>query len=171
MKLNLLLKSRSAPRVAESAAPGQWIGAYRRLLGPSTELVETQLGDEVENVAPQYLIAVWKPLAPGQFTIRRYPAVARLVTVDSDSVLKTLLRLVPTDARLFVPEMDVDWGLIAQIAMVCDPELRPEQLRVLQAVVWRDREKRLEQIRKRYKASPEGMRRFADTEPGSTGPI
>lgn len=167
MKLSLLMRARPAGRVADVHAPGVWIGAYRRLVGPTAEVVETQFGDEVENLAPQYLVAVWKPIPAGGFAIRRFPAVARLVSTDSEGVMRALLKLVPDDSRLFVPEMEVDWGLIAQIAMVCDSGLRADQMRVLQAVVWRDREKRLEQIRRRYRPAGEGLRRFADTEPGS----
>lgn len=153
MKLNLLIRPKPASRVADAPAPGLWVGAWRRVMGPSTEVVETPLGDEVDHQPPLYLVAAWKPLAAGQFVLRRYPAVARLVGADGDGepVVKTLLKLLPADARVFVPEMEVDWGLIAEIAMASDPDPTPERLRLLQMVMRRDREKRFEQIRRRFR--------------------
>ncbi len=170
MKLNSLLSrsSKSPTRIVENLAPGVWVGAYRRLVGPSNEVVDTQFGQEVENVAPQYLMAVWKPIRPGHAAVRRYPAAAQLLTCDSDSVLSALLRHVPVDGQLVVPEMEVDWGLVAQIVMLCENELRPDQHRILYALIAREKAKVIEQIRKRYKLNPDGFRSFADTEPGAT---
>ncbi len=156
MKLKLLLRSRPVSRVADAPAPGLWVAAWRRVMGADAEVVESALGDELEHVSPCYLVAAWKPLAAGQFALRRYPAVARLASADGDGepVLRVLLKLLPSDARLFVPEMDVDWGLIAEIAMASEPEPTPDRLRLLQAVMRRERHKRFEQIRRRFQ--PEG---------------
>jgi hypothetical protein len=172
LKINgLLNRNGKAPtRVVESLAPGVWVGAYRRLVGPSSEVVDTQFGQEVENVAPQYLMAVWKPMRPGHVTVRRYPTMARLLTSDSEAVLSVMLRHVPVEAQLVIPEMEVDWGLIAQIVMLCDPELRPDQQRLMQAVMAREKVRVIEQIKKRYKPNPQGFRSFADTEPGPGTP-
>ncbi len=169
LKLNGLLtrNSKSPTRVVETLMPGVWVGAYRRLVGPSSEVVDTQFGQEVENVAPQYLMAVWKPIRPGYVTVRRYPAVARLLSCDSDAVLSVMLRYVPVDAQLVIPDIEVDWSLVAQIVMLCDPELRPDQQRLMNAVMIREKAKVVEQIKKRYKLNAEGFRSFADTEPGA----
>jgi hypothetical protein len=170
IKLNGLLtrSPKSSPtRVVEALVPGVWIGAYRRLIGPSSEVVDTQFGQEVENVAPQYLMAVWKPMRSGHVTVRRYPTAARLLTCDNDAVLSVMLRHVPVDAQLVIPEMEVDWGLVAQIVMLCDTELRPDQQRLMYAVMTREKSKVIEQIKKRYKLNPDGYRSFADTEPGA----
>lgn len=170
MKLKLLMRAKPAGRVAAAAAPGLWVAAWRRVSGAGAEVVDSPLGDELEHVAPSFLVAAWKPLADGQFALRRYPAVARLVSADGDGepVLRALLRLLPGDARIFVPEMEVDWGLIAEIAMACDAEATPDRLRLLQSVMRREREKRFEQIRRRYPPAPDagGERRppFAPTQ-------
>jgi hypothetical protein len=171
MKLHSLLSRapKALTRIVEAASPGVWVGAYRRLVGPSSEVVDTQFGQEVENVAPQYLVAVWKPMRPGQVTVRRYPAAAQLLTCDSDSVLGALLRHVPVDGQVVIPEMEVDWGLIAQIVMLCETDLRPDQHRILYALIAREKAKVIEQIRKRYKLNADGLRSFADTEPGEAG--
>lgn len=170
MKLKLLIRPKTVSRVADSPAPGLWVGAWRRVMGPSAEVVETPLGDELDHQPPMYLVAAWKPLAPGQFVLRRYPAVARLLGADGDGepVVRALLKLIPGDARLFVPEMEVDWGLIAEIAMASDPDPTPDRLRLLQLVIRRDREKRFEQIRRRFRPEPgtpgAGQPPFASTQ-------
>lgn len=153
MKLKLLMRSKPVSRVADAPAPGLWVGTWRRVMGPSTEVIETPLGDEVDQQSPLYLVAAWKPLAPGQFVLRRYPALARLVAADGDGdpVVRALLRLVPADARLCFPEMEVDWGLIAEIALASEPDPSPERLKLLQLVMRRDRERRFDQIRRRFR--------------------
>lgn len=150
MKLDLLRLRKPTSRIAAAPGPGVWLAVQRRLRGPGSQVHETPYGDEVENLPPLHLVALWRPLAAGQLVLRRFPAAARLVGVEGDALNARVLRWVPAPARLHWAELEVDWGLIAEIALASDPALGASELRLLQRVMHRERERRFEQIRRRY---------------------
>ncbi|MCU0773199.1 MAG: hypothetical protein MUC74_01480 [Ideonella sp.] len=162
MKLPLI---KSKPRVSDEHGPGLWIGASHRVAGPTHEVVETPLGDEVENRPPQYLLALWKPLRRRQPFPRRFPAFAALVVCEEADVVDALLKRVPDGARLSVPSFDVDWGLVAQIVMVTDDGLGAAQHQLLQAFIDAERRRTLTTIGTAYASGTAGFQRFADTQP------
>jgi hypothetical protein len=162
VKLGLI---KPKPRVTDVPGPGLWIGAYRRVAGPTHEVVETPLGDEVDNRPPQYLVALWKPLRRGEPFPRRFPTLAELVATDEATVTDALLKRLPEGARLAVPNFDVDWWLVAQIVMVTDDRLAAAQHQLLQAYMDTERRQTLTAIGTRYRHDAKGFERFADTEP------
>jgi hypothetical protein len=161
VKLGLI---KPKPRVTDAPGPGLWIGAYRRIAGPTHEVVETPLGDEVENRPPQYLLAAWKPLRRGEPFPRRFPALAELAAAEEASVAEGLLKRLPDGARLAVPRFDVDWALVAQIVMVTDDRLSAAQHQMLQAFIESERRQTLTTIGTHYSQDAKGTERFADTE-------
>jgi hypothetical protein len=156
---------KSKSRVSDQYGPGLWIGASHRVSGPTHEVVETLLGDEVDNRPPQYLIAMWKPLRRGQPFPRRFPTIAALVGCEEADIVDTMLKRLPEGGRLSVPAHDVDWGLVALVVTVVDDTLTAEQHQLLQAFIETERRRTLTTIGTGYQGGEKGFQRFVDTEP------
>ena len=162
MKLGLL---KSRPRIADTPAPGLWIGAQRRLAGPTHKVVETEYGDTVESLPPQYLFALWKPYKRDEPFLRRYPAVAELAAVEEAALPELMLKRVPEADRLCVLRLEVDWALVAQIVMIIDSRLGSAQHQLLRDFIEAEQRNTLATIGSSYRHEGRGFERFVDTEP------
>ena len=168
MKLGLLNKSRS--RIVEAPTPGVWIGAQRRLVGPTHKVVETEYGDSVESIPPQYLFVLWKPYKRDEPFLRRYPAVAELASVEEAGLPDLMLKRVPEADRLCVMRLDVDWALVAQIVMIIDSQLGSSQHQLLKDFIEAEQRNTLATIGSSYRHEGRGFERFVDTEPHKLAP-
>jgi hypothetical protein len=151
-------------RLARDYRDGVWIGSVRRVFGPISEIDE-ETGD-FDTRPPHFLIVNWRPLRRGQASLPRWPRKAMLVAPDATAAVRELLRDVPETDKLWLTEQEIDWGLVADIVMLSESQLRPYQMRGLQEFVERERELTLSSIRSLYRGSQEVPSQFKVSTPG-----
>lgn len=138
-------------RCLDAWAPGAWIGAARRAIGPCAEPVEGDDGDTVfEHQPAQWLIALWAPQSLQQPFLRRWPALVHLAVLAEADATAALLAHVPTGARLWLTNLELDWALLAEIVMLTEPQLAPWQHRELAQFILAERQATAEAIAQHY---------------------
>jgi hypothetical protein len=153
-----------AQRVLTQHEPGVWIGAIRRAFGPFTQVVSTAQGDTIENHPPHYLVALWTPLRPDEAFLRRWPDTVAIALHDQDRALQELLRNMPLNARLWVTLQEIDWAVIAEIAMLSEGEhFEPEHYRELERFIEQERAATLATISANYTDREYGFEGFLGT--------
>jgi hypothetical protein len=102
-------------RLLVQPQPGGWLAVIVRAIEPS--------GDDTP---PHFLVAAWAPSASGLF--ERVPEFAAIASPDGDRALRELFVHLPREARVALVGDDiVDCALVAEMVLVCDPNLEPYQ--------------------------------------------
>lgn len=143
------------PRLLTHWQPGAWMAVRRRALGASTAVLNTPDGPLVETLAPQWLMAVWPPQGLDQPWLSRWPERAALVSADDgDTAARRLLAVsVPAQASLWLAELEVDWGLLADLVLHHDAALKPFQIEALRALAEAERIAQFERLNSAYEAA------------------
>ena len=151
-------------RIVARPEPGAWIGAVRRVFGPISQVVQTEQGDQIENHPPHYLVALWAPLREDEGFLRRWPDSVSIALHDQDHALQELLRNVPIGARLWVTMQEIDWAVIAEIAMLSEAQsFLPEHYRELERFIAQERAETLATISANYTDRESGFEGFLGT--------
>lgn len=125
------MRRQQNPRLLAQWQPGAWTGAMRRAFGAATEIQQTEDGPVVDTFAPHLLLALWAPQSLDSPLLGRWPHRVLLSAVDADEALDALLRLVPAESSLWLTEADLDWALVADLALHHEAGLRPFQEKAL----------------------------------------
>lgn len=158
-------RRRADPRLLKQWRPGAWIGACRRITGASTELSQGPQGPLLESHSPQWLLALWPPQGLDQPLLSRWPQQLLLRELEDEAVAERLLDLLPAVAPLWLAELDPDWGLLADIVLHHDAELRPAQLQTLRGFIEAERLARFERLNQLYERDAAGVVRSRPTGP------
>jgi hypothetical protein len=151
-------------RVAKYPEPGMWIGAIRRIIGPIAHVTQTEQGDTIETHPPQYLVATWAPLRDDEVHLRRWPDSVSIALNDQESALAELLLNLPQGARVWVTPQEIDWAVIAEIALLSEGEkFTPEHYRELERFIAQERAATLATISANYTDSENGFEGFLGT--------
>jgi hypothetical protein len=151
-------------RIASRAEPGVWIGAVRRVFGPISQVVSTDQGDTIENHPPHYLVALWAPLRDDEAFLRRWPDSVSIALNDHDCAVQELLRSLPIGARLWITTQELDWAVIAEIAMLSEAQnFQAEHYRELQRFIDQQRVESLATISANYTDRESGFQGFLGT--------
>lgn len=153
------------PRLMDHWRPGVWVGAQRRVFGPSAEVSETADSLIVDTHPPHSLIALWAPPGDREPLLRRLPLVASLVgTPDENAVLAELIAQLPADACLWLaPQTEIDWALMAEIVMISEPGLAAYEHRELRRFIDAERVATLALISTSYTDDADSYKPYADT--------
>jgi hypothetical protein len=120
--------------------PQAWTALVRRVRGASAEIVQAPRGPVVENHAPQWLCALWRPQRLDAPVLGRWPDLAALVPAETAvGALHQLLVQLPHEALVWQAELDVDWALIAELVRHQDARLRPTQSQALRELAEAER--------------------------------
>lgn len=120
--------------------PQAWTALVRRLRGASAEVVQAALGPVVENHAPQWLCALWRPQRLDAPVLGRWPELAALVPAETAfGALHQLLAQLPHEALVWPAELDADWALIAELVLHQDARLRASQSQALRELAEAER--------------------------------
>jgi hypothetical protein len=149
-------------RLTRTYQAGDWVGAFRKVFGPLVEWSDQH--SELENHPPHYLAALWRPTSLRTPFLPRWPFKLTLVQPDPVAAVRDMLLEIPVTQRLWLARRQVDWALMAEIAMVGETELVPFQYRGLQAFVQAERHKTLAEISLHYGGSNAVFEDFADTQ-------
>ena len=151
-------------RIVAHHEPGVWIGAVRRVFGPISQVIETEQGDTIENHPPHYLVALWAPLRDDEAFLRRWPDSVSIALQDQDCAVEELQRNLPIGARLWITMQEVDWAVIAEIAMLSEGHnFLPEHYRELQRFIDQERATALATISANYTDRESGFSGFLGT--------
>lgn len=151
-------------RIVARPEPGVWIGAVRRAFGPISQVVETEQGDTIENHPPHYLVALWAPLRDDEAFLRRWPDSVSIALHDHEAAIQELLRNLPIGARLWVTMQEIDWAVIAEIAMLSESQnFQPEHYRELERFIAQERAATLATISANYTDRESGFEGFLGT--------
>ena len=151
-------------RIATHPEPGAWIGAVRRVFGPISQVVQTEHGDTIENHPPHYLVALWAPMAENESFLRRWPDSVSIALNDQESALQELLRNLPIGARVCVTMQEIDWAVIAEIALLSEAQtFSPEHYRELERFIAQERAATLATISANYTSRESGFEGFLGT--------
>lgn len=155
-------------RIAARLAPGVWIGAVRRVIGPIAQVTPTAHGDMIETHPPHYLVAIWAPQRDDEAFLRRWPDSVSVALNDQEGAIGELLRNLPEGARVWVTTQEVDWAVIAEIAMLSEGRrFTPEHYRELERFIANERGATLATISANYTDSEEGFEGFLGTVPSA----
>ncbi|MEK8025515.1 hypothetical protein [Pseudaquabacterium rugosum] len=137
------LRAALDPRVCTPWRPGAWIGAARTVVEASTELVNTPQGPLVDSRPALRLLVLWAPPDAAAPRPARWPQQLRLQPEDGRSTADQLLALLPATAELWLDpaDADLDWALLAEIALHHDSGLRPAEREALRALIARERDR------------------------------
>lgn len=154
------------PRLLTQHEPRAWIALARRLAGASAEVMQSTQGPQVHSHEPQWLCALWPPQAGGAHGPRRWPELAAVVEGETRArALQTLLVELPDEATLWEADMEgemaMDWGLVAELVLRQDAELRPAQTLALTELVAAERVATLAQLAGGYVGDGRVARRKA----------
>ncbi len=151
-------------RIVARPEPGVWIGAVRRIIGPIAQVVESEHGDTIENHPPQYLVAMWAPLRSEEAFLRRWPDAVSVDQNDHDCALAELLCNLPEGARLWVTPQEIDWAVIAEIAMLSEgSKFTPDHYREIERFIADERAAALATISANYTEHETGFEGFLGT--------
>lgn len=155
-------------RIVARPAPGVWIGAVRRVIGPIAQVTVTDQGETIETHPPHYLVATWAPLRDDEAHLRRWPDSVSVALNDHEGAIAELLRNVPDGARVWVTGQELDWTVIAQIAMLSETgRFTPEHYRELERFIAQQRDDTLATISANYTDKESGFEGFLGTVPGA----
>ncbi|MFN0186587.1 MAG: hypothetical protein ACKVQR_22475 [Aquabacterium sp.] len=161
------MRRQANPRLLGQWAPGAWIGALRRAHGAASEVVQGPDGPVVETFAPQLLVALWPPQALDTPLLPRWPARVMLTGAEGDAALESALAMIPADAALWVTHDDIDWALVADIALHHEAALRHYQIEALRALAVAEREAAFARVNSGYVQPAPGQPVQARTDPAA----
>ena len=140
-RVNLPVPRADRPaQLLTSWQPQAWTALVRRVRGASAEVVQATRGTVVENHAPQWLCALWRPQRLDAPVLGRWPELAALVPAETAfGALHQLLAQLPHEALVWPAELDVDWALIAELVLHQDARLRPTQSQALRELAEAER--------------------------------
>lgn len=142
--------------------PQAWMALARRVRGASAEVVQTPQGPLVENLAPQWLCALWPPQRLDAPLLGRWPEVAALVGADTAfGALHQLLAELPPAAQLWAAELDADWALLAELVLHHDASLRSAHAQALRELIDAERGKNFARLNDAYVSQGRVARRSA----------
>jgi hypothetical protein len=151
-------------RIVARPEPGVWIGAVRRVFGPISQVVRTERGDEIENHPPHYLVALWAPMREDEGFLRRWPDSVSIALHDQESAIQELLHNLPAGVRLWISMQEIDWAVIAEIAMLSEAHnFLPEHYRELERFIAEERAATLATISANYTDRESGFEGFLGT--------
>jgi len=143
-----------APRSAQlltSWQPQAWTALVRRVRGATAEILQAPHGPVVENHAPQWLCALWRPQRLEAPVLGRWPELAALMSAETaHGALHQLLPQLPPETLLWPAELDVDWALIAELVLHQDARLRPTQAQALRELAEAERGKTFARLNDGY---------------------
>ena len=120
------------PRLLSQWQAGCWSGGVRRVLGSHNELRRGEKGPQLAMHAPQWLLAIWRPLPAGTLHLPRWPEHAALITADDGrGAAEQILAHLPADALLWLGDVDLDWALVADLVLLHDASLQSFQSKAL----------------------------------------
>jgi hypothetical protein len=120
--------------------PRAWTALVRRLRGATAEVIQSARGPVVENHAPQWLCALWRPQRLDAPVLGRWPDLAALVPAETAlGALHQLLAQLPHQALVWPAELDVDWALIADLVLHQDARLRTSESQALRELAEAER--------------------------------
>jgi hypothetical protein len=120
--------------------PQAWTALVRRVRGASAEVVQASRGPLVENHAPQWLCAFWRPQRLDAPVLGRWPEFAALVAAETAlGALHQLCAQLPPDALVWQADLETDWALIAELVLYQDARLRPTQSQALRELAEAER--------------------------------
>ncbi len=155
-------------RIVARPVPGVWIGALRRVIGPIAQVTLTDQGETIETHPPHYLVATWAPLRDDEAHLRRWPDSVSVALNDHEGAIAELLRNIPDGARVWVTAQELDWTVIAQIAMLSEGgRFTPEHYRELERFIAQERDDALATISANYTDKESGFEGFLGTVPGA----
>jgi hypothetical protein len=153
-------------RIAAHPAPGVWIGAVRRVIGPIAQVTPSVQGDMIETHPPHYLVAIWAPLRDEEAHLRRWPGSVSVALGDHEGAIDELLRNLPEGERVWVTPQEIDWAVIAEIALLSEGKrFTPEHYRELERFIAQERDATLATISATYTDSEDGFEGFLGTVP------
>lgn len=152
-------------RLARHYQPGMWIGALRRAFGPMADVPDLEDTATIETRPPHYLIAMWAPLGADQPFLQRWPRKVALVAPDPRAAIKEMLDVLPITDRLWITEQPIDWVLMADIVMLCEPGLAPYQFQGLREFVDAEHQATLAAISVHYGGPDDTYEKFTRTRP------
>ncbi len=151
-------------RIVARPETGVWIGAVRRIIGPIAQVIQTDQGDAIETHPPQYLVAMWAPLRDDEAHLRRWPDSVSVALSDHESAMTELLHNLPEGARVWVTSQEIDWAVIAEIALLSEGQnFTPDHYRELERFIAQEREKTLATISANYTDRESGFEGFLGT--------
>ena len=151
---------------ASPAAPSPACGSARcaGCSGRSRRWCSTEQGDTIENHPPHYLVALWAPLRDDEAFLRRWPDSVSIALHDHDCAVQELLRNLPIGARLWITTQELDWAVIAEIAMLSEAQnFQAEHYRELQRFIDQQRAESLATISANYTDRESGFQGFLGT--------
>jgi hypothetical protein len=129
------------PRLLAHWQPQAWTALVRRIAGASAEVTQTPDRMLVAQHAPQWLCALWPPQPPAVPLLGRWPELAALVAAEGASqALQALLAELPADAAMWQADLEMDWGLVADLVLQQDAGLRPAQTQALRELAEAERQ-------------------------------
>lgn len=145
------LRPATDPRLLGRWQPRAWTGRLRKIAEVSAEVVQTPQGPLVENRAAAWLFALWPPQRLDAPLLGRWPAQVGLIEADDAPLAQlAMLAAVPPDAPLWVADLDIDWGLVAEILLHQDASLRQGLSSTLKNLIQSEREAAYAQINQAY---------------------
>ena len=151
-------------RIAARPEAGVWVGAVRRVFGPIAQVVETEQGDTIENHPPHYLVALWAPMGENEGFLRRWPDSVSIALHDQNHAVEDLLRNLPIGARMWITLQEIDWAVIAEIALLSESQnFSPDHYRELERFIAQERTTTLATISANYTNRESGFEGFLGT--------
>lgn len=136
----------NSAQVVSKWTPGAWIGAVRRVFGTVVEMGESEV---IENFGPHELVALWPPQTLQEPMLRRWPELVLLRPANEHS-LDPLLAAMPGSAHLWMPDIEHDWAMLAEIVLLSEGHLLPWQQRRLQQFIQIERNQARQRICNSY---------------------
>ncbi len=128
------------PRLLTAWQPLAWTALMRRVSAAGAEVLQTTAGPQVQSHAPQWLCALWSPQDEQPALLGRWPDMAALVGGEvSTDALQALLSELPAGAPLWLADREADWGLVAELVLRQQDDLRPAQVSALRELVESER--------------------------------
>lgn len=114
--------------------------------------MQTPAGPVIDNRDPQWLCALWPPQRIDAPLLGRWPEGLALLTAQScaDALVQALARL-PDGAELWHADLDADWVLLAELALLQQPGLRAEQIQRLRELQQLERDQAFERLNQGYR--------------------
>ncbi|KQV53065.1 hypothetical protein ASC95_09865 [Pelomonas sp. Root1217] len=156
----LASRSEPSPRLVAEWQPQAWTVLAQHVADASTEVSRTAHGLHVVNHAAQWLCALWPPQDKRPALLARWPEMAALVGAATRAeALESLLEALPDEAKLWLGELEADWGLVAELVLHQDTGLRPAQIRALRDLAEAERNASLARLNAGYQSQGRVARR------------